>query len=252
MTYETMLLEKQGALARLTFNRPQALNAQNVRWIAELNAIVDDLAAEEAIRVVIVRGAGRAFCAGIDLKVLAQDGFPRQWFTDHERALRQLELLDKMVVAGIHGPCIGGGVQVAACCDFRVATTDALFRVPAVHEGLVPGMSIYRLPRLIGLGPAKRVVLLGDSFDAHEAKTMGLVDYVVPPEALDAKLAEIADLFLNTPGTAVRRAKQLMRQAFELPFDTFKQQFDAALDECLASPEHATAKQTLGPRPGKS
>src|SRR5713226_4831169 len=133
---ETMLCTLDGPLARLHFNRPEALNAANWTWVQNLVTATDYLAQSAGTRVVIVSGEGRAFCSGLDTKELAQGNLTVEWFETWERGVSALAELDAISIAAIHGYCLGGGLQVALACDLRIASTDAIFSMPAVREGV--------------------------------------------------------------------------------------------------------------------
>lgn len=233
-----------GALARITLNRPDRLNAMSMAWVAALGRAVDRVAADTYSQVVLVRGAGQAFCAGLDLDMLERDGMPPGYYEEQERAFHRLETMEKIVVAAIHGYCLGGGVQLAIACDVRVCSTDAQLGLPAVNEGLFPGMAPFRLPRLVGLGAASRLVLSGEVLSAQEAHRLGLVDYVVPAESFDSHLNEILGAYLSAPRTASISAKRLLSRSFSGTFDAVFQESLPLLKACLASPEVAAARET--------
>src|SRR2546426_961304 len=148
---QTVRLDVDGALARMTFNRPEVLNAGNARFAAELGEVVDALAAHRDVRVVVMTGAGRAFQTGVDLTALAAGELGIDDLVRWEDAMTAIERMDKLFIAGINGHCIGGGLQLALVCDYRLAVEDALLSLPAVKECLIPSMALFRLPRLIGL-----------------------------------------------------------------------------------------------------
>jgi enoyl-CoA hydratase/carnithine racemase len=217
MSLETMNLTIDGPIARLTFNRPEVLNAMDLAWPDEFLEVTDAIARSPEAQVVVIRGAGRAFCSGIDLKVLARGEFPLEWFRKVEIGLANLERLDKIVIAAIHGYCIGGGLQVALASDIRVATRSTRFGLTAIKEGLVPGMGTWRLPRYVGWGRAKRLILSGETIPAPAAEAMGLVDYLADDDEFEPRVKEITATFLSaasSPGE--REAKQLVNQAFDL------------------------------------
>ena len=199
MDERAILLELDGPLARITLNRPAVLNALNLAWVRELDAAADAVAARREVRAVLIRGAGRAFCAGLDLDMLGREGMPPGFYELQERAFRTLETLDAIVIAALHGYCLGGGLQLATACDIRICSTECRLGLPAVLEGLFPGMSPYRLPRLIGLGPARRLILSGDQVGPDEALRLGLVDHLVPAAEFDAGVAAIVDRYLQAP-----------------------------------------------------
>jgi enoyl-CoA hydratase/carnithine racemase len=243
MNQSAVLLEINGALARITLNRPEVLNAMNLAWIEDLEAAVNTVAAEPEVRVVLIGGAGRAFCAGLDLDMLEQEGMPAGFYEGQERAFHRLELMDKITVAALHSYCLGGGLQLAIACDIRICSADCQLGLPAILEGLVPGMAPFRLPRLIGLGPARRLILTGEVISAEEALRLGLVDHVVPAERFEAGLAQVLELYLKAPRTASFASKRLLQRSFEGSFETAYYESQSLLRECLASPEVAAAKE---------
>ncbi len=197
-----ILVQLDGAFAQITLNRPTVLNAMNLAWVQGLEAAVDHVGGDPGVRVVLIRGAGRAFCAGLDLDMMGREGMPAGFYEAQERAFRALELMDKIVVAALHGYCLGGGLQLAIACDIRVCSTGCRLGLPAVQEGLFPGMAPFRLPRLIGLGPARRLILSGETIAADEALHLGLVDHMVPAERFEAGLAEVLERYATAPRAA--------------------------------------------------
>jgi enoyl-CoA hydratase/carnithine racemase len=236
-------LKIDGPLAWITLNRSEKLNTIDLALCRDLEAAVHKVAAEDDVRVVLVRGAGRTFCAGIDRDMLAREGMPPDFFESHERAFCELELMDKITVAVLHGYCLGGGLQLAISCDIRVASTDCQMGLPAVADGLIPGMATFRLPRLIGAGPARRLILSGETLGPAEALRLGLVDHVVPSEDFDAGVAAVLEIYLAAPRTAAAASKRLMARAFDAPLETVYEEALPLLRDCLASPELAAASE---------
>ena len=251
MSEPPILLELAGPLARITLNRPERLNAMNLAWVAGLAEAAGAVGAAPGVRVVVIRGAGRAFCAGLDLEMMGRERMPAGFYETQERAFRALELMDAVVVAGIHGHCLGGGVQLAIACDIRVCSDDARLGLPAVNEGLFPGMAPFRLPRLIGLGPARRLILSGETIGADEALGIGLVDHVVPAERFEAGVEEIVQRYLAAPGAASAASKRLLRRTFEADFDTVLGESLPLLRECLKAPEVEAAREAWRRRRGE-
>jgi enoyl-CoA hydratase/carnithine racemase len=237
----TVLLDVDGPLARITLNRPHRLNAVDEAVAHDLDHAVSAAARASGVRVVLVRGAGRAFCSGIDRDMLARGAITPAFFELTERARLGLESMDKITVAAVHGYCIGGGVQLAIACDIRIATTGSRFAVPAVADALIPGMAPIRLPRLIGLGPARRLMLSGAEIDSAEAARLGLVDHVVPDEDRDAAVAEAIKPYLAAPPTAVVGLKQLLANAFAPSVASVAPTGARLFADCLASAELAEA-----------
>ncbi|HSD52292.1 MAG TPA: enoyl-CoA hydratase/isomerase family protein [Candidatus Methylomirabilis sp.] len=242
MTAEkTVLYRRDGRIARITLNRPEVLNAENMSFLTDLTEAIHALRDDREARVAIVTGAGRAFCAGVDLTALSGGSLDLSFFTDIEYLWDILENCDKAVICGIHGYCLGGGLQIAVACDLRVAAEDATLGLPAVRECLIPGLGSYRLPRMIGMGRARELLLLGDTIDARRALEIGLVNSVVPRDQLESACLSLAKRLLAIPHTSLTHIKRLSNLAFHADFPRFMQAFVPAMQACLASPEHAAA-----------
>ncbi|GBD12592.1 Short-chain-enoyl-CoA hydratase [bacterium HR24] len=241
MSEKAVLVEVDGQVANIVLNRPHVLNAMNMDWVLGFEEAVQQVAALPEVRVVVVKGKGRAFCAGLDLDMYSRELMPPGFFDAQERGFHGLERLDKITIAAIHGYCLGGGLQLAISCDLRVCSTDATLGLPAVNEGLMPGMAPYRLPRLIGLGPACRLILSGQPIGPDEAYRLGLVDYVVPAERFEERLAEVVSLYLKVPRMAAIASKRLMQRAFQSSFDDALAEARELIAQCLASPEASAA-----------
>jgi enoyl-CoA hydratase len=238
MHLETMFCAREGPVATLVLNRPDVLNCANEQWARDLNVIADDLAAQSDLRAIVLRGAGRAFCSGIDITALSQGETGMSFFRNWETGLRKLESMDAVVVAAVQSHCIGGGLQIALACDLRIATQDARFGITAVREGIIPGMGMWRVARHAGLGRTKRLALAADVIDADTAYAWGLVDWVVPAEALDAKVIEVVDRILATAPTSTRLTKKLTNTAFETSFAEFAELYYEYQRQAIGSPEH--------------
>jgi enoyl-CoA hydratase len=229
------------AVATLVLNRPEVLNCADEQWARDLNTLIDDLATNDQLRVVVIRGAGRAFCSGIDLTALSQRETGMTFFRNWEVALRKLEALDPIVIAAVHSHCIGGGLQIALACDLRVARDDARFGITAVKEGIIPGIGMWRVARHAGLGRAKRLALAAEVVDAVVAHEWGLVDWVVEASAFDAKIAELTDRIVSMAWTSTRLTKKLTNMAFELSFSEFVESYFEYQRLSIESPEHLHA-----------
>jgi enoyl-CoA hydratase/carnithine racemase len=238
---ETMRYQIEGAVAYVTLNRPEVINAMNLPWSQDFLTVTKSLARDKHLKVVVITGAGRGFSSGIDLKTLSHGGFPMQWFRDYEQALRNLELMDKIVICAIHGFCIGGGLQVALASDIRIVTENTQFALTAVKECLIPGMGTFRLARYIGLGRAKRIILSGEYIDAQEAHGMGLVDYLVSEADFERRVKEITQLYLHAASEGQRQSKHLLDLAFELDWGSFLEEYINCQKAALASEQHQEA-----------
>ena len=238
MQLETMYSSVDGQVATVMLNRPHVLNCANEQWARDLNTLIDDLASNEGLRVVVVRGAGRAFCSGIDLTALSHGEIGMTFFQNWETALRKLETLDPVVIAAIHSHCIGGGLQIALACDLRVARDDARFGITAVREGIIPGIGMWRVARHAGLGRAKRLALAAEIVDAAAAEKWGLVDWVVDAHGFDAKIAELTDRIVSMGWTSTRLTKKLTNMVFETDFTKFVDTYLEYQQLSITSPEH--------------
>src|SRR5215813_411945 len=238
-----MYSERDGRVATIVLNRPHVLNCANEQWARDLNTIVDDLAADNQLRLVILRGAGRAFCSGIDLSALAAGETTMTFFRNWEAALRKLEALDPIVVAAIQSHCIGGGLQIALACDLRVARDDARFGITALREGIIPGMGMWRVARHAGLGRAKRLALAADVVDAAVALEWGLVDWVVEADAFESTILELTERLLSMARTSTRLTKKLTNMAFDASFSEFAETYFEYQRLSMASPEHLDAME---------
>ncbi len=239
---ETMRCEVDGPLARLRFNRPEALNAANWSWVQDLITATNHLGQDSETHVVIVSGEGRAFCSGLDTKELAQGNLAIEWFETWERGVTALANLNAITIAAIHGYCLGGGLQVALACDLRIASTDAVLSIPAVREGVVAALGPMRLTRLVGASLAKQLCLLGHRFTAEEGLAMRLIHEVVAPSELEERAFAMANELLTIPFTALLHTKKQIDTAFD-DTATHMNKLIEAQAACLRSPEHATVME---------
>jgi len=177
--FENLTVVKQGKLARITFHREERLNAFAYPGVRDLDAAARLVFDDTDLRVVALIGQGRAFSTGIDLKELAAGNIDDRYFQHWDQAIRQFETMDKLVISLMHGYSVGGGLQLGLACDLRISTPKSKFSLPAVKEGLIPGLGTFRLARYIGLGRAKALSLWGEFIEGEEALRIGLVDKLV-------------------------------------------------------------------------
>ena len=219
MTEDVLLLETLGPVARLTLNRPKAMNSLNMTLAAELDRSLQALAADDAIHVVVLTGAGPAFCAGADLKeVLASQNLPAGEldFLDRGNTMfQQLRNFPKPLIAALNGVTMAGGLELAMCADIIVAAESAYFLQAFRRIGLVPdGGSTYLLPRLIGKARAMEMALLGDKIPAKTALEWGLVNRCVPDDQLMATAMELAKALATGP-KALGAIRKLVWQSLD-------------------------------------
>ena len=212
----TVLYSTDGRIATITLNRPEARNALNDAMCEDLARVAANAAADVNVRLVFVRGSGPVFCAGADVKERAGMS------VDQVRARRlkafaayhAIESLPMPVVAVVQGFALGSGIEIAAACDFIVATPEAMFGTPEAMRGTVGATQ--RLPRVLGKRLAKDLMFTGRRLSAAEAQAAGFVARVVPPEKLDHELANISQSVLVAPVDALRYAKECIDRGVEL------------------------------------
>jgi enoyl-CoA hydratase/carnithine racemase len=207
-----------GPVATITLDRADKLNALTAGMLHELEAACAVLDRDEAVRAVIVASSSaKAFCAGADLLEwgpLGAQGMWQRWIRDGHRVFERLARLRQPTIAAIDGICYGGGLELALACDLRVAADAARFAFPEATVGAVPGWAgSQRLPRVIGAGRAKQLILLGQPIDAATAAAWGLVAEVVPADRLRSRALELARRIAENAPTAVQAAKQLVDAA---------------------------------------
>lgn len=241
MKFDTMYFEKNGRTGTLTLNRPQVLNAMHYQGALDMNAAAEMIRDDADVRVVVIRGAGRAFCTGIDLKHLQAGQIPEHYFESWDRALRILEQAEKILICAMHGYSLGGGLQLALACDIRAATPDCQLGLPAIKEGIIPGLGTLRLPRYIGWGRAKWMTLSGENVSGECAYDIGLVDHVVGSETFDADVAALVEKYLAVCSEGTRQAKIMLNMAFDMPHGQFFDEYLRRQHIALASPDHVEA-----------
>ncbi len=208
MADEVLLKETDGAILNLTINRPDKLNALNADVIRALDEAVEAAAGDDAVRVIVLRGAGdKAFVAGADITEF-NDYRPAdaaRMSARGQRLFRRIETLGKPVIAVLDGFALGGGLELAMACTLRVASTNARLGQPEINLGLIPGYGgTQRLSRLAGRGVALDLCLTGDPVDAERARQLGIVNRVHEPEELDDAVAKLAGKLSKAPPGAMR------------------------------------------------
>jgi methylglutaconyl-CoA hydratase len=215
--YETLLLEFSGGIATVTLNRPDKRNAISAQMICDLQSALDEIEKSHA-RVGIITGAGKAFCAGMDLEMLA--AVVKQSAAENQedsrriaKMLRRLWSFNKPLIAAVNGAALAGGCGIATLCDFTLAIPEAKFGYTEVRIGFLPAIVSVFLTRQIGEKHARDLLLTGRIIEAAEAKQFGLVSEIVDSENLMARAHELADLLIAASPASVTRAKRLLTTA---------------------------------------
>ena len=223
MSFENILLEKDGHIGILTINRPKVLNALNGDTLKEIDAAIDQLSADSEVRAVIITGAGeKAFVAGADiafmqtLKPLEARYFARLG----QKVFSKIENLNKPVIAAVNGFALGGGCELSMACDIRVAAENASFGQPEVKLGLIAGFGgTQRLTRLVNPGLAKELLFTGDPIDAATAKSIGLVNHIVPAAELIDFCKKMANKIAARGPIAVQLTKEAVNEGLEMDLE---------------------------------
>ncbi len=248
MEWDTIRLEQDQQVGFFILDRPASLNAVNDQLILDMEAACLAIQREVDLRVVVLKGEGRAFCSGMDLQAAAnRPATPealRTTWAPWMRALDLLEHLPQLTIAAIHGPCLGAGFELMLACDFRIATTTAFFSSPQVLYGSPPDAGpTYRLPQLIGLAKALEIVILGERFDAAQAERLGLLTKVVAPETLAAETQKLIERCLQVGQRAASVAKHLLRNAWNMNPTVLAEEIDRARSASLETGELREAMQ---------
>jgi enoyl-CoA hydratase/carnithine racemase len=241
MKLETMQFETRDRIGHLTLNRPALLNAMNYQGSLDLLRAAEFIRDHADVRIVVIRGTGRAFCTGIDLKQLSAGETPHSYYENWDRALRLLEQSEKVVICAMHGYSLGGGFQLALAADIRIATPDCQMGLPAIKEGIVPGLGTFRLPRYVGLGRAKWMTLSGENVDGRRGYEIGLVDHLVSAEHFDAETAAIVEMYARNCSEGTIQSKMLLNMAFDMGHGQFFEEYLRRQRLALASPDHREA-----------
>jgi enoyl-CoA hydratase len=219
VTYKTLLYEKKEGIGTVTLNRPEALNALNSAVYTELYEVFEAIENDDEVRAVILRGSGeKAFAAGSDVAEMANMNTLeiQKFMATIRKASDRIYSLTKPTIAAISGYALGGGNELAMCCDLRIASEKARFGQPEINLGLIPGAGgTQRLPRLIGAAKAKEMIFLGDMIDAATALNIGLINKVVPPEKLMEEALAWATKLASKSGPVLAMAKMAINTGID-------------------------------------
>lgn len=222
MDFEVLSLLEENGILYITLNRPEKRNAITPQMLDELEQCFTEVATKDSIGAVILSGAGKMFCAGMDLSELGRvAGTSSQDFRrslrKFQRAFSEIEYLEKAVIAAIHGHAIGAGFELALACDLRIASSEAAFTMPEVSVGVIPDLGgSQRLPRIVGVGRAKELILTGKTISALDAEHIGLVNKVVPLTDLQNTARTWAEDIVSNGPLAVGLAKRNIDTSFGL------------------------------------
>ncbi|NLB88794.1 MAG: enoyl-CoA hydratase/isomerase family protein [Syntrophomonadaceae bacterium] len=217
MNYEFLLVEIENHVAKITFNRPQVLNAFDAQTINELDHLLDLIAADETIYCVIFNGSEGNFAAGADITNMVAMKPKEAYEFSFSKTFSKIEDLPQPTIAAVAGYALGAGCELALACDFRIAGRSAKFGLPEIKLGIMPGAGgTQRLPRLIGIARAKELIMLGNNIDAESALAYGLVNKVVADEVLLDEAMNLAKKIAAGPPEALKAAKKVINYGVDL------------------------------------
>ena len=215
-------LERNGAVGVITMNRPEALNALNGEVLADLSAVLDEVANDDSILVAIVTGAGRSFVAGADIAQMSTltPTEAKKFGLFGNQVFLKLENLEKPTIAAVNGFALGGGCELSMACDIRIASEKAKFGQPEVGLGITPGFGgTQRMARLVGIGKAKELIYTARNIKAPEALTIGLVQAVYPAAELMAEAEKMANRIAGNAPIAVRACKKAINDGMQVDIE---------------------------------
>lgn len=239
MEYQNILFNVENGIARITFNRPKVLNAMSFEVMTEVAHALKSCAHDDAVKALILTGSGeKAFVAGADISQM-QNATPvdiMKLMELGQETLRFLEMMGKPSIAAVNGFALGGGTEIALACDIRIASENAMFGQPEILIGILPGWGgTQRLPRLVGMGIAKELILGGGQISAQRAYEIGLVNKVVPLSNLLEEAEKMAGKFTKLPGFALKMAKNAMNFGFDMSLEGGVKLELSAVSQCFST-----------------
>lgn len=242
LKFDAVKVEKDGSVCLVTLNRPEHMNSINIDMLEQMTTALKMAGEDPEIKVVILTGEGRGFCSGADMDfvkymiALKQPQFRRVLRDIVHSCVNSLEQLEKPVIAAVNGYATGGGAEIALACDFRIASENAKFAFTEVKVGIIPdGGGIPRLTRLLGVGRAKELIMLGQTVDGFKAESIGLVNKCIPPDQLMVEAKQWAKELMTCAPLAVGMSKRAIDQALDMDLTTALDMMGIAQQELLAS-----------------
>ena len=246
MDYQDIIYTKEEGVATITLNRPDRRNAFSPEMSESISMAVQDAAKNNGVRVLVITGTGQAFCAGADVKAMAENASQpggEEKGRDFERGHISLPFLlhkfEKPVIAAINGVAVGGGLDLALACDIRIASDKARFAEVFIRRGLIPAMGgIFFLPRLVGIDRACQLIWTGDMIDAKEAERIGLVTMVVAHEELEIATKDLAEKLAKGPPLAIQKAKRAIYEGLGMDLQSSLDYVASVVKELRKTEDH--------------
>ena len=246
MDYQDIIYTKEEGIATITLNRPDRRNAYSPEMSESISKAVQDAAKDNGVRVLVITGTGLAFCAGADVKAMAEAASQpddeekgREFERGHLSFPLLLHEFEKPVIAAINGVAVGGGLDLALSCDIRIASDKARFAEVFIRRGLIPAMGgIFFLPRLVGIDRACQIIWTGDMIDAKEAERIGLVTMVVAHEELEIATKDLAEKLAKGPPLAIQKAKRAIYEGLEMDLQSSLDYVASVVKELRKTDDH--------------
>jgi len=250
--YQNIIVGEREGIATITLNRPDKLNALNDQMVEELISAIGDIEENQSVRVLVITGAGRAFCAGGDITEVETEALKlgseeaRQYGRHWQKIILGLHRLSKPTIAMVNGVAIGGGFDIALACDMRVGSENAKFLVGYTRVGVFPDLGgTWLLPRIIGMARAAEFIFTNDPIGAKEAEGMGLLNRLVTASELETKTMELARKIAKGPPIAIRLGKLQLYKGLEMDLETALEFEIASVTIAFASKDYREALAAL-------
>jgi enoyl-CoA hydratase len=251
MAYETLKIEKEDGVAVLYLNRPDVHNAMNQTMFLELGLAAKELQNDPDVRAVVMTGAGKSFSSGLDLGSFA--GLAQltamqihAFLKEAQGTFLAYEMMDKPVIAAVHGLAFGGAMEIMLACDIRIAADDATFNLMEIKFGIIPDLgACKRLARLVGNGYAKELIFTGDTIDAVEGHRIGMIEHVYPRDEVMPEAMKLAKRLAEGPTLGIALAKQVISRCWDSDPETALEFEAIAQTLCLVSQDHKEAIQAV-------
>ena len=246
MDYQDIIYTEEGGIATMTLNRPDEMNALTPGMRESMYQVIENISKDKTVRVLIITGAGRAFCSGADVKSLAGNANrpisqrrPARTGSGRVSVHVLMQKCEKPIIAAINGVAAGAGLDLAMACDIRIASDNARFTEVYIRRGLLPVEGgIQLLPRLVGIDKACQLIWTGDMIDAREAERIGLVTMVVPHEELEIATRELAEKLAKTAPLAIQRAKRALYAGLNMNLESSMEYIQPLMREIMQSEDH--------------
>lgn len=241
--YKNLLIESKDCLQVVSINNPNSLNALNSKVLKELDKFFSEI--DEKIKVVVIKGVGKAFVAGADISEMMNynEEQAKSFSVFGSSVFRKIERSKQIVIASINGFALGGGCELAMACDLRFASVKAKFGQPEINLGIIPGFSgTQRLTRLVGIAKAKELIFTGNIIDSQEALKIGLVNRVVEHEKLDEEVLSLANFISSKSSSALKNAKESINSYLDIDYNSGIVKESILFGNCFS---HVDAKEGM-------